>query len=218
MNQKDKICDSNVIISRRASQYESFWGRRPDLILHPSETRPHIDIFRFPPIDIKWFFQKWFIPVSHQYVYISGGMSDVPISKKNLPSDVLSQIELTAFSNEIYMNHSQKTDMIAWWLSFLAYTPFKDETIFFAPGHTFSVGKPIIPDSQMTAFFFAVSPPALMQRLCSASINAKLVLQAVPITESELKFAKKEGIESLIDYFEKYHIEPFFDLNRDSYL
>ncbi len=203
-------------ISKRNMNYEAFWGREPDFILHPEDqNQPHIDILRFPPVTIKRFYQKWFKPVSDQYVYITGGMSDgimpVPDTVKGSPA----KIELTAFSSDIYKNKSESIDLIAWWLSFLAYQPFK-EGIFFAPGHTYSVGEPIIPGSLMNGFIFAVTPSVEMSRLCSASLKAKLFLHVIPVSDNERRVAANEGLESLITHFDKNGIEPVFNLKRES--
>jgi hypothetical protein len=212
---------NDLLTAKRALRYEWFWGRKPDWILHPTEPiHPHIDIYRFPPVETKWFFQKWFKPVSHQYVYISGGMSDVEMPGGKSEKADLFRVELTAFSNEVYKNKSGDMDMISWWLSFLAYMPFriKNNNFFFAPGHTISAGEPIIPGSEMTDFFFGITPSVEIKRLCSASINAQLMLQVVPISESERKLAQQKGTENLISYFEENGIEPVFDLKRKPFV
>lgn len=207
----------NITVLKRDIKYKEFWGRKPDLILHPKEdTNPHIDIYRFPPKKVKWFFQK--APVSNQYVYISAGMSDVDMPIKTVADNIPSRIELTTFSNDIYKNQSGEMDLIAWWLSFLAYLPFKEGNIFFSPGHTFTTKEPIIPNSKMTGFFFGVTPSVDLKQLCSASINAKLTLQVVPISESERKLAEGKGSGCLLDYFEKYNIEPVFNLKREPFI
>lgn len=210
-----------LLISKRGLRYEMFWGRKPDLILHPMEPMyPHIDIYRFPPVETRWFFQKWFKPLNHQYVYISGGMSDIQMPAGKSEKSVLSRVELTAFSNEVYKNNSGDMDMTSWWLSFLAYMPFrlKNDNVFFAPGHTFSTGEPIIPDSAMTAFFFGVTPSVEIKRLCRASINAQLMLQVVPISDSERELAEQKGPENLINYFEENGVDPIFDLRRKPFI
>lgn len=215
MAQGDNWHKSNTIVARRSLRYQTFWGRKPDLILHPTESlRPHIDIYRFPPIKANWFFQKWFKPVKHQYVYISGGMSDAQIPATEYRTDIPRRIELTTFSNEVYKNRSGDMDMIAWWLSFLVYAPYKDGNIFFAPGHTFSAPEPIIPGSEMTGFFFCITPSVALKHLRAASVNAELMLHIVPISESERKLVEKKGSEVLINYFDKYGIQPIFDLRR----
>ena len=205
---------SKTVNVKRNFRYIEFWGRDPDLILHPKEdTNPHIDIYRFPPKKVNWFFQK--APVSNQYVYISAGMSDVDMPVKTVTDKTPSRVELTTFSREIYKNQSGDMDLTAWWLSFLAYLPFKEGSIFFSPGHTFTTKKHIIPNSKMTGFFFGVTPSVDLKQLCSASVNAKLVLHVVPISESERRLAEEKGSECLVDYFEEHNIEPIFDLKRE---
>ena len=206
---------------KRTCRYEAFWGREPDFVLHCTDSLwPHIDVYRFPPVKIKWFFQKWFKPVSYQYVYISGGMSDADMPIGEAAEIVPTRVELTAYSNEIYTNYSGETDMVAWWLSFLASAPFrlKEKKLFFAPGHTFSTGEPIIPSSEMIGFFFSITPSVELRRLCSCSVNAKTMLHVVPISESERKLAQEKGSDKLIAYFEKYNIEPIFNLTRKPFI
>ncbi|MFH1440953.1 MAG: suppressor of fused domain protein [Candidatus Omnitrophota bacterium] len=217
MVSKNSLEVSKTVITKRNFRYLEFWGRDPDFILHPTEhINPHIDIYRFPPKKVKWFFQK--SPIYNQYVYMSAGMSDADMPVKTAVDIIPSRIELTAFSNEIYKNQSGDMDMIAWWLSFLAHLPFRSGNTFFAPGHTFTTKEAIIPDSKMTGFFFGVTPSVDLKNLCSASINAKLILQVVPISDSERKLAEQKGSNCLVDYFEKHNIEPMFDLRREPFI
>lgn len=206
----------NKIAEARLANYTAFWGRMPDYILRQETSRkPHIEVYRFSPVNTKWFFQKWFIPVNSQYVYISGGMSDevMPVNKKDSTQEPL-QIELATYSNEIYYDDSQEVDLIMRYLGELAYIPFENNNIFLGICHTFYVGKPLMHGSEMTGFFFGATPSVNLNRLCHASINAKRILQVVPISDSEREFAIEEGPLKLLDYFEKYGIQPIFDLKR----
>ncbi|MFH1588601.1 MAG: suppressor of fused domain protein [Candidatus Diapherotrites archaeon] len=198
----------------RGAKYESFWGRKPDSILHPdNKNDPHVDIFRFPPLKSAGFFKKLIKPVCSQFVYITGGMSDreMPVPKKHEYNMTPKKIELSAYSNKLYLEND--TDIIASSLYFLSQIPFK-EKMFLSVGYTVSLGKPIAKNTDLSAFFFGVIPSVNLNEICKASVNAEVILQVVPISEGELNYAKKEGSEKFLDYLEQNNIEPVFDLER----
>ncbi len=207
-------------VVKRQSCYVGFWGREFDAVFHPTELHePHIDVFRFPPITPKWFLKRWMVPAYRQYVYMTGGMSDAPMPVPASCGHDVTRAELTAYSNKIYKNESGDADMVAWWLHFLASAPFRpsQEKVFYAVGHTFSAGEPIMPGSQMTGFLFSVTPSVAMRSLCCCTPHAQVVLHVVPISDGERQMAK-DNPRGLIDYFEEHGIEPFFDLERTPYV
>jgi len=215
----NSLGETHTLNIRRYARYTAFWGREADTVFHPTDCfDPHIDVFRFPPVEARWFLKRWITPAYRQYVYITGGMSDAPILGAASEAPRL-RTELTAYADRIYKNRAADADMIAWWLHFLASAPFRspEEGIFFNVGHTFSTGEPLMPDSHMTGFLFSVTPSVEMRRLCSCTVHAQVVLHVVPISDGERQLAKEDP-QRLIDYFEEHGIEPVFDLDRKPYV
>lgn len=212
-------CKAGKAVVRRQMRYEAFWARGVDAVFHPADGgEPHIDVFRFPPVEAKWFLRRWMTPAYRHYVYLTGGMSDaaMPGAAAEVPR---LRTELTAYSNRIYKNQAGDADMIAWWLHFLASAPFRfpEKGIFFNVGHTFSTGEPLMPGSAMTGFLFSVTPGVEMRCLCSCTLHARVVLHVVPISDGERKLTQEDP-GALIDHFEKHAIEPVFDLERKPYI
>ncbi len=212
------MTNSNSKILKRGYRYEAFWGRKADIILHPeNSTGPHIDVYRFPPLKTRLFFRRWFTPADREYVYITGGMSDAEMPAAKPEGASPSRVELTTYSKTVYEHEGR--DVVAGWLSFLPHLPFEEtSSIFFGPGHTFSPGEPIAPDSKMTGFFFGITPSVPLRQLCASTINAELTLQVVPISANERKMAEDEGPKALIAYFEHHKIQPVFDLQREPFV
>ena len=63
----------------------------------------------------------------------------------------------------------------------------------------------------MSGFFFAVPTGVDMQRLCSCTPQAELVVSVVPISSSELDYKVKHGGFSLMELFEKKQVPVTFD-------
>jgi hypothetical protein len=207
MNQPYMINDQ--MIKRRAIGYESFWGRVPDVVGHQTDEEvPHIDVYRLPKVQAN-------VPMGNALVYITGGMSDLPMPNTEDLEDALRYIEVTAYANHPIMTDSGKADFVAWLLHWLAHYPFR-QTTYFLPRQTFDWGGPIIPGSHMEGFYFANTPFVDRGALAQASVTAKAFVHVIPITRAEIDLKLAKGSESLVGLFGKKRIEPFFDLNRQS--
>ncbi len=197
------------LITRRGDNYVTLWGREPDFVCHQSDQEiPHIDIFRFPPTDGD-------SPLGALNVYMSGGMADVSMPVPDEYENVPANIELTAYSEEVIMNNSGKMDFICMILHWLAHYPLKEGT-FFASSQTFNIGSPIIPGSEMTAYYFARTPIVSADALFAFTPNATGFIHLIPISESERALAVEQGSEELLKLFEEHSLQPLFDLKRKS--
>ena len=107
--------------------------------------------------------------------------------------------------------------MVADWIEWLAHFPFKEHA-WFSVGHTISAEKPLIPGSEMSAFFLGITPFVRLNRLCQSTINAEIVLQVVPISENERQLTIDNGPDVLLQKFDASGVEPLFDLERTSCL
>ncbi len=204
-------------IAIRELRYKAFWGREAERFHLTDDFEPHIDVYRFPPLGRSWFLKRWMTPADDLYVYMTGGMSDATAPGAASAKEPVLRTELTAYSHKICPSEADDVDMITRWLYFLASTPFRfpDEGFFFNVGHTFSVGGPLVPGSQMTGFLFSVPPCGDMRRLCSCTRHAQVVLHVVPISDAELQLTMEDPMR-LIDRFEKHGVQPIFDLERRS--
>ena len=207
MNQSYMINDQTI--KRRAIGYESFWGRVPDVVGHQTDQEvPHIDVYRLPKVQAD-------VPMGNTVVYITGGMSDLPMPNTEDLEDASRYIEITAYANDPIMTDSGKADFVAWACHWLAHYPFRENT-YFLPGQTFDWGGPIIPGSHMEGFYFANTPFVDRLALSQASVTGKTFIHVVPISRAEIDLKLKKGTDSLLKLFEKKALEPFFDLSRKS--
>jgi hypothetical protein len=204
-------------IAIRGLRYETFWRRKAEVFHTTDDFEPHIDVFRFPPLGRSWFLKRWLTPADDLYVYMTGGMSDAAAPRAGPSKEPVPRTELTAYSNKIYWSETGNVDRITWWLYFLASAPFRfpEEEFSFNVGHTFSVGGPLLPGSEMTGFLFSVPPCGEMRRLCSCTRHAQVVLHVVPISDGERQLTMEDPLR-LIDRFEERGVQPVFDLERRS--
>jgi hypothetical protein len=186
--------------------YEQFWGRPADLILHPKDgLQPHVDVYRFPPA-----------PHGRQlpdaYAYITGGMSDLPMKYPDATTQT--RVELTAFSRRLYKKNTGE-DFLASILLWMARYPFANRTVF-APWQTFAVGKPLVPGSDMTGYFFTETPNIDGNGLFDSCPDADGFVHLVPISDAERVLIVEKGREEIFRIFADKNVGPFFDLDRRS--
>jgi hypothetical protein len=197
------------LIEKRGDGYVTLWGRDADFVCHQSDQEvPHIDIFRFPPTDAD-------VPLNALNVYMSGGMADVSMPIPDEYENVPANIEITAYSEEVIMNDSGKMDFICMILHWLAHYPLRENT-FFASSQTFNIGSPIIPDSEMTAYYFAQTPIIPADDLFAFTPNATGFIHLIPISEPERVLAVNQGSGELLKLFNEHKMSPLFDLKRKS--
>jgi len=88
--------------------------------------------------------------------------------------------------------------------------------MFFGPMHTVALDDPIGPNSEMSAFLFAVPGDVKMTNLCACTPAADLVVSVLPITSSERAYAVNQGAERLLALFEQERVRissiPFGNL------
>jgi Suppressor of fused protein (SUFU) len=120
------------------------------------------------------------------------------------------RIELIAYCEGAIVGAHDGQDMVSACLQSLAAMPFETE-MFLGPLHTATLPEAISPNSDMSAFLFAVPDSVDMPRLCSCTPNAQLVVSVMPISLSERTYAVQHGPGRLIDLFAKNDIPNFFD-------
>jgi hypothetical protein len=196
------------IILARETGYCRFWGRDTDEVAHQTDDAiPHIDVFRFPVVNDPE------STLNDLTIYITGGMSDVPMPAMDISNQHLRHAEITAYAYEPMYTESGKSDFIAWLCHWMAHYPFDNNT-YFARGQTFDWGKPIIPGSKMEGFYFAKPPFVDYEMLMKVSITAKAFIHLVPISRPEMEYALSNCPGALLDLFGKKEVMPIFDLNR----
>jgi len=195
-------------IPERERLYEKFWRRRIAGVYHPSGSEPpHVAVYAFRPTLKAW------APMYSHYVYITGGLSDAEMPAS--PGAEYARIELSAYATRAPGFGSPQEDEIAKWLHTFAQMPFK-QNLRINPGDTFNVGRPLAPDSEMSAFYFGFVPFVDKAKLYRATLNAQAVAHVIPISEAERSLAEREGAIALVQAFGRGAIPPFFDLARKS--
>jgi len=205
-----------VDVDNGFAKLEALLGRRADYIREPQPgNAPAVAVGRFPSVKVG-LFRRFRVPVADRFVYITSGMSSVPMQ---IPAEEAAiyppQVELIAYCRGAYVGAHDGQDMVSGYLQALAHMPFNTE-IFFGPMHTAAVEERICPDSEMRAFFFALPDGIEMGRLCACTPAAQLVLSVMPITPSEREFAVDRGPDRLVELFAKRNVPNYFDPFRKS--
>lgn len=196
-------------IAERRRRYEKFWRRSAAGVFHSSSADPAcVDVYAFRPTLKAW------APMYGHYVYITGGMSDLAMPGASPGAD-FARIELTAYATRAPWFANPQEDEIARWLHTFAQMPFRENSRI-NPGDTFDVGRPLAPDSEMTAFYFGFVPFVDKAALCRATLNAQAVAHVVPIGEAERSLAERDGAIALVQAFGRAAVPPIFDFERKS--
>ncbi len=200
----------------RFSKYAAYFGRDADFTLEArADATPAISVGRFPAIS-PGFLRRFVTPVHDLVVYVTHGMSckrmRVPEAEKHIYP---SAIELIASCKCSYTGERDGSDMVAIILQALATLPFEMD-VFLGPMHTAALEERLCPNSEMSAFFFAVPNGMNMSRLCSCTPAAQLVVSVMPITNAERDFAVANGAENLLQLFEQNTVPNLFDPFRRS--
>jgi len=124
-------------------------------------------------------------------------------------------IELIACCKAAFVGANDGTDMVSLCLQALAAMPFQTD-MFLGPMHTAALEEPIVPGSEMSAFFFALPDAIEMSRLCSCTPAAQLVVSVMPITSSERAYAVAHGPEKFIELLEQHSVPNLFDPFRQT--
>jgi Suppressor of fused protein (SUFU) len=195
----------------RLSKYEAFFGRPADFVLEARpDAAPVITVGRFPAVSAG-FLRRFVTPVHDRFIYVTYGMSskhmEVPPDQARIYP---SSIELIAYCKEVYVGALDGTDMVSLHLQALATMPFQTH-MFLGPMHTAALEEPICPNSEMSAFFFAVPDGVEMSRLCSCTPAAQLVVSVMPITAPEHAYIVTNGPESFIRLLEQHSVPNLFD-------
>ena len=103
----DYVLD-NELVARRGKLYVQLWGREPEFVGHQTDAEvPHIDVYRFPPTHDES------CPMLFRNVYVTAGMSDVPMSVPDrLADSIPSRIEISAYSDEVIMMENGKMEWL----------------------------------------------------------------------------------------------------------
>ena len=192
----------------RLTAYGTVWRRSADQVFHQTDDEePRIDIYRFPPT------RRFWAPANRMYVYATAGMSD---ALQPHASEEPRRIELSAFVRADGTGPPDKaTDLVARAIHNLAHEPFRRK-LFLGPLHTVDMGEPLVAGSQMTGYFFAVTPGVSQKALGRAAGRAHLFIQPVPVSATEMALAIEQGSDALLDALERHSVPPHFDLERTS--
>ncbi len=192
----------------RACKIRTHRGREPDSVAHQTDDEiPHADVYQFPSVKSR---KK---PLNDLVVYISGGMSDIPMPNMEDFDDCYKYAEIVTYAYEPLITISGDSDFISWICHWIAHYPFSEDTRLLC-GETFDWGKPIVPDSQMEGFYFAHPPFIDREKLLKHSVTAKVLIYLVPISLLEMNFRLDNGVEALLTHFEECEVDPVFDLSR----
>lgn len=200
----------------RFAKYAAYFRRDPDFILEARvDAAPAVAVGRFPALS-KGFLRRFATPAHDRVIYVTHGMSSQPMRVPEAEKHIYpSAIELTASCKGAYVGERDGTDMIAIHIQALAALPFESD-IFFGPMHTAALEERLSPNSEMSAFFFAVPDGMNMPQLCSCTPAAQLVVSVMPITAAERSFAVAYGAEKLLGLFEQNRVPNLFDPFRRS--
>ena len=169
---------------------------------------------RYPPI--QGFLRRWGKPVADLCVYITHGMSEVPMKVPTEERELYPErIEFIAFCKAPYIGAHDGEDTVSAVLQMLAIDPFLSGR-FFGPLQTASFDEPPCVGTEMNGFFFAVPFGVDMKTLCSCTPQADLVVSVMPITPPERAYAVQHGSERLVELFEKKNVPNLFDMSRES--
>lgn len=139
-----------------------------------------------------------------------GGMSEREMPQIPGEPDRPARIELCAYVSESQTENGR--DLVAWALHSLAHTPWR-KNISFAPLETVTWNVPLLDGSEMTGFFFLIPPLVNPDALKDATVSGQTVLQVMTVGESELRLARSEGSEALLDRLERHHVLPLIDFS-----
>jgi len=184
-------------------KYTAFFGRGADVVLDAKPDDPRSpSVYRFPPTRAG-FLKRIFTPPATDFVFMTDGMSShampvPPEEQRVYPS----RIELFACARGAPVVGPEGRDVVTAILQGLAVVPFT-QRIFFGPLHTCDLGEPVSSNPEMTGFLFAVPEGVDIARLCSCTPAAELVVSVIPVTASEIRYAKAKGPDQLIAQFEK---------------
>lgn len=82
-------------------------------------------------------------------------------------------------------------------------------------GHTLDFGEKLAPNSAMSAALFAL-PEGMDAKRVRACTGARQLLNIVPISAAELALTRSNGLEALLERFERANVAPVFDFLRPS--
>jgi hypothetical protein len=196
------------VITEREQRYRKFWKRRISGRYRSSASKPpRVDVYAFLPTWNPW------APARSYFVYLTGGLSDAALA--DAPAGTrFPRIELSCYARHV-KGFGNPQDEVAKWLHAFARLPF-EENLRISPGDTFDVGQPLAPGSDMSAFYFELTPLVDKDELCRATIHAEAVIHVIPISEAERSLAASKGFQALADAFRHARVPPVFDLERRS--
>jgi hypothetical protein len=147
---------------------------------------------------------------------VTSGMSDLPMPIPRKLEGAAKRVELIFYCPEIQLEYVET-------MRFVAHFPH-DQRTWIGPGHTIPNGNPPAP-------FFGSSildTILLIQPIIKPDNNLKqeLVIEGdaveflwvVPLSSAECRLKLAEGVNAVLELFEKHRHPPIFDPNRPSYV
>jgi hypothetical protein len=195
--------------SGRRQLYEKLWRRRTAGVYRSAAADPaRVDVYAFRPTVKAW------APMYAHFVYLTGGMSDLEMPAGSADAG-FARIELSAYARRAPGFGDPREDVIATWLHTFAQMPFQ-RGLRLNPGDVFDAGRPLQPDSEMSAFYFGFAPFIDKAGLLKATLRAEAVAHVTPISEAERRLAETAGAIALVEAFGRAAVPPLFDLERKS--
>jgi hypothetical protein len=146
------------------------------------------------------------------YTLVTGGMSDLPM---RIPRGA------SANRTELVMYVPEPKEVYLEILRFLAHFPHEHNT-WFGHGHTFPNGQPPQPyfeDSVLDTTLMISSiarPDSTLHERLKIDKDPVHLLWVVPITTAESEFKLQQGIDALMDLFDRYDHPFVLDETRPS--
>jgi hypothetical protein len=195
-----------AVMVKREEVYRRLFGEDQHVWHEKTPEDPHIDIYCFKPDQGDRGF----------FTLVSGGMSD---RRMGVPPDA--PTELFPRRTELVFYCEEPRTGYAKLLNRVAHYPF-DRKTWLGQGHTMDTGDvSLLEDPGMHSLLF-IPAPLMPDRSLPEALQIDGdpvgVLWIVPITARECRLAREEGIDPLIELFDK-HQHPFvFEPGRVSYV
>lgn len=198
--------ETAAAIMKREEVYCGLFGEMEHVWHERVPEDPHIDIYCFKPDHGDRDF----------FTLVSGGMSD---RRMNVPLGA--PTELFPRRTEMIFYCSEPRTDYAKLVNRVAHYPFERET-WFGQGHTMETGAvSLLEDPGMDSLLFIptpVIPDRSLQTVLQLGDDSVGLLWIVPMTPSECKMVKREGVDPLMKLFEERQHPFVFEPGRVSYV
>ena len=191
---------------KKIDQLTALLGRKIDLKIESfNNYSPKTITVRFPKSE------KGFL--NERIIFLTIGMSD-----EIEPEDDFQKIELSAITYPEYQDEPE-SDFIASIVNYMAHFSYREQVLY-EHGKIFEWGNPFINDCKLENLYFAGFPigEGYQEEYNEFKkiLNVDEILNLMPISNSERKYADSKGIMKLLEAFEKNNLSPDFHFFRNS--